>query len=196
MNVDGTGLETVARGVRNTVGFTWHPVTKQLWFTDNGRDWMGDDIPPCELNVVSTLGEHFGYPYVHGTGISDPEFGKKGEGRSFTMPARDLGPHTAPLGIKFYTGTQFPETYRTNVAFIAEHGSWNRSKKIGYRIMLVRVDGTKGTSYEPFITGWLDETKDSVWGRPVDLLQMPDGSMLISDDFANCIYRVTYKKRD
>jgi glucose/arabinose dehydrogenase len=109
------------------------------------------------------------------------------------MPARDLGPHTAPLGIKFYTGTQFPETYRTNVAFIAEHGSWNRSKKIGYRIMLVRVDGTKGISYEPFITGWLDETKDSAWGRPVDLLQMPDGSMLISDDFANCIYRITYK---
>jgi glucose/arabinose dehydrogenase len=195
INPDGTGLETVARGVRNTVGFTWHPGTKKLWFTDNGRDWMGDDLPPCELNVVNTEGEHFGYPFVHGTGIKDKEFGDKAGNRTFTFPARDLGAHTAPLGVKFYTGTQFPAAFRNNVAFIAEHGSWNRSKKSGYRIMMVAVDGSKGTSYEPFISGWLDEAKDAAWGRPVDLLELPDGSILISDDFADAIYRVTYSAR-
>lgn len=195
INPDGTGLQTVAKGVRNTVGFTWHPVTGQLWFTDNGRDWMGDDIPPCELNVVSKEGEHFGYPFLHGAGIKDPEFGNFVGNRVITPPARSLDAHVAPLGVKFYTGSQFPESYRNNVAFIAEHGSWNRAKKIGYRVMMVKTDGTRGTSYEPFASGWLDDKNDQVWGRPVDLLQLPDGSMLVSDDFANVVYRITHNDR-
>lgn len=195
MNADGTGMEVFANGVRNTVGFTWHPQTKNIWFTDNGRDMLGDDIPPCELNTAPTAGMHFGYPFCHGGTIKDPEFGSKRPCSDFTAPAQNLGPHTAPLGLKFYTGTQFPEKYRGNL-IIAEHGSWNRSKEaghIGYRLMLVTVEGNKGTNYETFVSGWLKSDKKSAWGRPVDVLLLADGSLLVSDDQANVIYRITYQ---
>jgi glucose/arabinose dehydrogenase len=193
INPDGSGREIFARGVRNTVGFTWHPVTKELWFTDNGRDMLGDDIPPCELNRASKTGMHFGYPYCHGGTIKDPQFGDKRPCSDFTVPAQNLGPHTAPLGIKFYTGNMFPAAYK-NQAFIAEHGSWNRSKKIGYRVSLVKVENnTKATSYETFASGWLDDETQKVWGRPVDVLVLNDGSMLVSDDQADVVYRISYK---
>lgn len=192
MNPDGTGLEVFANGIRNTVGFTWSPTTKNIWFTDNGRDMMGDDVPPCELNTAPNSGMHFGYPYCHGGTIKDPEFGNKRPCADFTQPAQNLGPHTAPLGLKFYTGNMFPAEYR-NQLLIAEHGSWNRSKKIGYRVSLVKVEGNKGTSYTTFASGWLDEATQKNWGRPVDLLFLPDGSMLLSDDQAGVIYRITYK---
>ncbi|WP_310686455.1 PQQ-dependent sugar dehydrogenase [Aliifodinibius sp. S!AR15-10] len=192
INPDGSGREIVAHGVRNTVGFTWHPETNDLWFTDNNRDWMGDDQPPGELNHLTQLGQHFGYPYLHGNDIWDPEFGEKGRSmdRDFKTPAQLLGPHVAPLGVRFYTGSMFPEEYHNQI-FIAEHGSWNRSKKIGYRITLVRLENGNPVSYEPFIEGWLRED-ESVWGRPVALLQLSDGSMLISDDQSGTIYRLTY----
>ena len=194
INPDGSGREIFARGVRNTVGFTWHPETKELWFTDNGRDMLGDDIPPCELNTASQAGMHFGYPYCHGGTIKDPEFGSKRPCSDFTVPAQNLGPHTAPLGLKFYTGSMFPAEYK-NQLFIAEHGSWNRSKKIGYRVSLVKVENnTKATRYETFASGWLDDETQKVWGRPVDVLLLADGSMLVSDDQANVIYRISYSK--
>ncbi len=193
INPDGSGREIFASGVRNTVGFTWHPQTKEMWFTDNGRDMMGDDIPPCELNHAPKAGMHFGYPYCHGGTIADPEFGSKKPCSEFTAPAQNLGPHTAPLGLKFYTGSMFPEHY-TNQLFIAEHGSWNRSKKIGYRISLVKVDSNaKTTSYDTFASGWLDDETQKYWGRPTDVLLLADGSMLVSDDHAGVIYRITYQ---
>jgi glucose/arabinose dehydrogenase len=195
MNPDGTGLELVAKGVRNTVGFTWHPDTKQLWFTDNGRDMMGDDIPQCELNRVSKTKEHFGYPFCHQGDILDPEFGKGKKCEDYTKPVAKLGPHNAPLGIEYYRNKSgFPATHQ-NKFFIARHGSWNRKEKAGYDITMVDVDSLGNlVSQVPFISGWLSDDKKSVWGRPVDIEVMPDGSMLISDDFANCIYRVTYEK--
>lgn len=192
MNPDGSELEVFAHGVRNSVGFTWHPDTQELWFTDNGRDMLGDDVPPCELNRAPKKDMHFGYPYCHGGTIADPEFGSKRACDEFTKPVQNLGPHVAPLGIKFYTGKMFPDTYQKQ-AFIAEHGSWNRSKKIGYRISLVKLDGNKSLGYETFAEGWLDEARQEAWGRPVDVLQLPDGSMLVSDDVANVIYRITYE---
>ncbi|HEY3385777.1 MAG TPA: sorbosone dehydrogenase family protein [Saprospiraceae bacterium] len=193
INADGSGREVYAHGVRNTVGFAWHPVTKELWFTDNGRDMMGDDLPPCELNVAPKKDMHFGYPYCHAGTIQDTEFGKKRACNEFNAPVQSLGPHVAPLGLKFYTGAMFPETYRNNV-IIAEHGSWNRSKKIGYRLSLVKIqDNRKAAGYETFASGWLDNASQKAWGRPVDVLVLPDGSMLVSDDQANVIYRITYK---
>jgi hypothetical protein len=191
MNPDGSGYEIVARGVRNTVGFDWHPRTKELWFTDNGRDWMGDDQPPCELNRSTRVGQNFGFPYCHGGTIPDPQYGSKRECSEFVAPAQNLGPHVAPLGMRFYTGTQFPVAYREQ-AFIAEHGSWNRSTKIGYRVSLVSVDERgRAVKYEPFAEGWLDD--GSVWGRPADVLVAPDGSLLVSDDYAGAIYRIRYQ---
>jgi glucose/arabinose dehydrogenase len=187
---DGTGLETFARGVRNTVGFDWHPTTKELWFTDNGRDWLGDDSPPDELNRAPRPGMHFGFPYCHGGNIPDPEFGSKRRCTEFTAPVQNLGPHVAALGMRFYTGTMFPEAYRQQI-FIAEHGSWNRATPIGYRVMLVRLDNDRAVSYEPFAEGWLHEGR--AWGRPVDVLVMPDGALLVSDDRADVIYRIAYK---
>ena len=191
MNPDGSNKEIYAKGVRNTVGFTWHPETKQLWFTDNGRDMLGDNIPPCELNKVTEKDQHFGYPYCHGSDIGDPEFGGEYSCSDFVMPAQNLDPHVAPLGLKFYTGKMFPDEYKGDI-FIAEHGSWNRSKKIGYRISRVKIENNKSVGYETFIYGWLDDEEQEAWGRPVDILILEDGSMLISDDKANAIYRVTY----
>ncbi len=191
MNADGSDREVFAHGVRNTVGFTWHPETEDIWFTDNGRDHLGDNFPPCELNTATEAGQHFGYPYCHAGEISDPDFGSKFSCSDFVKPARKLGPHVAPLGLKFYTGSMFPEQYE-NMIFIAEHGSWNRSSKIGYRIMMVKEEDGTGTSYEPFIEGWLDKSEQEAWGRPVDVIILPDGSMLISDDKLGAIYRVTY----
>jgi glucose/arabinose dehydrogenase len=193
INPDGTGKEVFASGVRNTVGFTWHPQTKELWFTDNGRDMLGDEIPNCELNVASKSGLHFGYPYCHEGGIKDPEFGDKKPCKDFVPPVQKLGPHVAPLGLKFYTGDLFPEQYK-NQLFVAKHGSWNRSKKNGYDVSLVKVENNKSVGYETFASGWLDDATQKVWGRPVDVLQMPDGALLVSDDQANVIYRISYQK--
>lgn len=189
MNPDGSHHEVFARGVRNTVGFTWHPQTKELWFTDNGRDWMGDDRPPCELNVAPRAGMHFGFPFCHGRDIKDPEFGHLGDCSRATPPVQELDAHVAPLGVKFYTGDLFPAPYRGRV-FIAEHGSWNRSKKSGYRITTVTLDGNRAVAYEPFATGF--HRGNEVFGRPVDLLMLPDGSMLVSDDTAGAIYRISF----
>lgn len=190
MNADGSDFEIFARGIRNTVGFDWHPITKELWFTDNGRDMLGDNIPPDELNCAPTIGLNFGYPFLHGKSILDPEFGSKADTSKFTKPVQELGPHVAALGMEFYTGKMFPSEYRNQI-FIAEHGSWNRSEKIGYRVTLVRLNGNKAVSYETFADGWLKG--DQVSGRPVDIEIMPDGSMLVSDDYADCIYRITYQ---
>lgn len=191
MNPDGSELEIFAHGVRNSVGFDWDLRTKELWFTDNGRDMMGDDLPPDELNHAPEKGMHFGFPYCHGGDIADPQFGHKFPCKNFTPPAQKLGPHVASLGMRFYTGTMFPKKYRNHI-FIAEHGSWNRSTKIGYRISLVKLQNNKAVSYETFADGW--KQGESVWGRPVDLLILPDGSLLVSDDYAGVIYRISYKK--
>jgi glucose/arabinose dehydrogenase len=190
MKPDGSAPEIYAEGVRNTVGFTWHPATRALWFTENGRDMMGDDVPPDELNVTTRPGQDYGFPYCHGGTIPDPEFGKARPCADFVPPVQRLGPHVAALGVRFYTGTMFPPRYRHQV-FIAEHGSWNRTKKIGYRVTLVRLEGDKAVSYEPFAEGWLQGER--AWGRPVDVLVMPDGALLVSDDEADAIYRITYR---
>nr|WP_299344884.1 sorbosone dehydrogenase family protein [Allomuricauda sp.] len=192
MDPDGSNREIYAKGVRNTVGFTWHPETGDMWFTDNGRDMMGDDIPPCELNMISNKGQHFGYPYCHGGTVKDPEFGDQFPCTDFVPPVQPLGAHVAPLAVKFYRGNMFPEKYQ-QYAFIAEHGSWNRSKKVGYRISLVKLEGNQATSYETFIDGWLDDDTQEQFGRPVDILFLDDGSMFISDDYGDAIYRVWYE---
>jgi glucose/arabinose dehydrogenase len=189
MNPDGSDRETFARGIRNSVGLAWHPETGELWFTDNGRDMLGDDIPACELNHAPRAGLHFGFPYCHAGDVRDPEFGAEAPCGDFEPPAQKLGPHVAPLGLRFYAGTQFPEEYAGQI-FIAEHGSWNRSEKIGYRITLVRLDGNRAVSYETFARGWLKDGEVS--GRPVDLQVMPDGSLLVSDDLAGKLYRIRY----
>jgi glucose/arabinose dehydrogenase len=191
LNPDGSGREIFAKGVRNTVGLAWHPETKQLWFTDNGRDVMGDNIPNCELNYAPRLGMHFGFPYCHEGAVKDPEFGDKRSCESFVPPVEKLGPHVAPLGLKFYTGNMFPDSYRNDI-FVARHGSWNRSKKIGYDVVFVTIEKNKSGGMKPFATGWLDEQNQKAWGRPVDLLILKDGSMLVSDDTANVIYRISY----
>lgn len=190
---NGSGMEIVARGVRNTVGFDWHPETKELWFTDNGRDMLGEDIPPDELNHVTKTGQHFGFPYCHGKGVKDPEFAADkscGTDGEFTQPVQALGPHVAALGMRFYTGKMFPQEYKHQV-FIAEHGSWNRSKPIGYRVSLVRFTNGKPTQYETFAEGWLKNGQ--AWGRPVDVLVAQDGALLVSDDQAGVIYRISRK---
>jgi glucose/arabinose dehydrogenase len=193
INADGTGREIYARGIRNSVGFTWHPQTKELWFTDNGRDMMGNDIPNCELNVASKPGMHFGYPYCHEGSVKDPQFGGKRDCKEFTPPVQKLGPHVAPLGLKFYTGNMFPDAYRNQI-FVAKHGSWNRDQKIGYNLSLVKINNNKSVGHETFASGWLDDATQKVWGRPVDVLELKDGSLLVSDDYANVIYRISYKQ--
>ncbi|MGI9261135.1 MAG: PQQ-dependent sugar dehydrogenase, partial [Woeseiaceae bacterium] len=191
MNPDGSEQEIFAEGVRNSVGLTWHPETDELWFTDNGRDMLGDDIPPGELNRAPQAGMHFGFPYCHGNDVADPEFGNRRSCSEFEGPAQELGPHVAPLGMIFYTGSMFPAEY-TNQVLIAEHGSWNRSKKIGYRVSLVSMRSGNAIGYEVFADGWL--MGEEVSGRPVDLLQLADGSVLLSDDQNGMIYRISYSR--
>ncbi|MAD91820.1 MAG: sorbosone dehydrogenase [Gammaproteobacteria bacterium] len=193
MNPDGTDREIYASGIRNSVGFTWHPITKELWFTDNGRDMLGDNLPSCELNKAEVKGLNFGFPYCHAGEILDPVFGQGKRCADYRAPVQKLGPHVAPLGLAFYYGDMFPTEYQGQV-FIAEHGSWNRSKKIGYRISLVKFEEEAAISYEPFATGWLqsDDGLDTVSGRPVDLVVLDDGSMLVSDDYSGKIFRISY----
>ncbi len=194
INADGTGLESFARGVRNSVGFSWHPVTGKLWFTENGRDNLGDDVPGDELNTAPAAGMHFGYPYCHQGNIPDPEFGKGKNCSDYTPPVQVLGAHVAALGMRFYTGNNFPQQYKNQV-FIAEHGSWNRSEPVGYRISLVNIDSSgKAASYSSFAEGWL-QPGGKVLGRPVDVQLMADGSMLVSDDYSGVIYRIVYNGR-
>ena len=199
MNPDGTEREIYVSGIRNTVGFTWHPETGEMWFTDNGRDNIGstqeetDNSPPCELNRVGVLGQHFGYPYCHAGEILDPQFGGGKNCDDYVKPAQNLGPHVAPLGLKFAVTKNFPTIYKNKI-FIAEHGSWNRSKKIGYRIQMVTEQNGQGISYDTFADGWLDNVSQEVWGRPVDLVWTEDGSMLLSDDMSGTVYRIWYDK--
>ena len=192
-NADGSGMEIVARGVRNTVGFDWHPVTKELWFTDNGRDWGGDDGPEDELNRIGKgqEGAHFGFPYCHANGIPDPEIKRPAPCAGVVMPAALTGPHSAGLGIKFYTGSMFPAAYR-NAAFIARRGSWNRTEKFGYDVVVAKTLKTGKARIEPFMTGLLDEKANAFHGRPTYLLEMPDGALLVSDEQNGAIYRIFY----
>lgn len=190
LRTDGTDMQAYARGVRNTVGFDWRPDTGTLWFTDNGRDWLGDDQPPDELNRAPRAGMHFGYPYCHGNGLKDPEFGAGKSCDDYAPPVQALGAHVAALGMRFYTGKQFPAAYHGQI-FIAEHGSWNRSTKVGYQVALVRLEGERAVEYRPFAEGWLQD--GDVSGRPVDLLVLADGSLLVSDDFAGAVYRIYYR---
>jgi glucose/arabinose dehydrogenase len=195
-NLDGSGMEIVARGVRNSVGFDFHPTTKELWFTDNGRDWAGEDGFEEELNRVpaNRIGAHFGFPYCHANGQPDPDVKVPNPCANVVLPVTTLGPHAAALGMRFYTGTMFPSEFR-DAAIVARRGSWNRTEKNGYDVLVVRAtpDG-KNPVVMPFVTGFLDKAKNEFWGRPVDVLQMPDGSMLIADEEMGAIYRVSYKK--
>jgi glucose/arabinose dehydrogenase len=191
-NLDGSGVEIVARGVRNSVGFAWHPQTKELWFTDNGRDWAGDAGPQDELNRVpaNSVGASFGFPYCHANGIADPEIKRPNPCAGVILPAALMGPHSASLGIRFYSGSMFPAEYKNN-ALIARRGSWNRTKKVGYDVVLAKIAGGKAT-ITPFLTGFLDPQTDTFWGRPVDVQFLPDGSLLVSDEQNGAIYRVSY----
>ena len=194
LNKDGSGFEIIARGIRNTVGFDWQPGTNKLFFTDNGRDYMGDDLPPDELNKWTEKGQHFGYPFCHAGNVPDPELAGDIKCEQFIAPEWKFKAHIAPLGMRFYTGEQFPKRFK-NQLFVAQHGSWNRSKPHGYRIALVNFENGKPVSEQAFITGWLTKD-DKVLGRPTDILQMPDGSLLIADDTLGVIYRVTYNRAD
>ncbi|MGA8222542.1 MAG: sorbosone dehydrogenase family protein [Candidatus Acidiferrales bacterium] len=189
MNADGTDFEIFARGIRNSVGFDWHPDTHHFWFTDNGRDLLGDDLPSDELNYAPEKGMNFGYPYCHQGDLPDPDFGKGHPCSEFVPPAAKLGAHVASLGMRFYTGKMFPAEYKNQI-FIAEHGSWNRSVPIGYRVARVRLEGSRVVEQQIFAEGWLQG--DTAWGRPVDVLVMPDGALLVSDDRAGAIYRISY----
>jgi glucose/arabinose dehydrogenase len=191
-NLDGSNIEIVARGVRNSVGFDWHPQTKELWFTDNGRDWAGDTGPEEELNRVAAnaVGAFYGFPYCHAQGIPDPDIKKPNPCAGVTLPAATLGPHAAALGMRFYTGNMFPAAYK-NTAFIARRGSWNRTKKFGYDVVQAKINGAKAT-ITPFLTGFLDPQTDAFWGRPVDVLQMPDGALLVTDEQNGAIYRISH----
>ena len=186
--------EIVARGIRNSVGFDWHPITKELWFTDNGRDWAGDAGPEDELNRIpkGKEGAHFGYPYCHAQGIPDPDIRVPTPCANVITAAALMGPHAAALGMTFYTGSMFPPSYK-NVAIIARHGSWNKSKRFGYDIVVARTNGNGKAIVEPFLTGWLDEANNKFLARPTDVFQMKDGSILISDEFGGALFRIAYK---
>jgi glucose/arabinose dehydrogenase len=190
INLDGSGAEVFARGVRNSVGFDWHPLTKELYFTDNGRDWLSEDLPEDELNRVTKVGQHFGFPYCHQGNFTDREVGWGRSCDEFVKPVALLGPHSAALGMRFYTGRMFPTEYR-NAIFIARHGSWNKTKKIGGDVVVAKLT-QNGTvkSIEPFLTGFLQN--NAYIGRPVDVQVMKDGSLLVSDDHAGAVYRITH----
>ncbi len=191
INADGTGMEVYAGGIRNTVGFDWHPVTKELWFTENGGDRMGDNIPEDELNHAPQKGMHFGFPYCHQGNVLDTEFGKNKNCSNYVPPVKNIRPHVAALGMRFYTGNMFPAEYK-HAIFIANHGSWNRSTPLGYDVTLAKLKGNEVTDYTVFASGWL-RPDNSVIGRPVDVLQMPDGALLVSDDYNGAVYRISYK---
>ena len=199
MKPDGSGMEAFAEGVRNSVGFDWHPVTRELWFTDNGRDMLGDDVPNDELNIAPKAGLHFGFPYCHQGDVTDPEFGAQRACSTTEAPVQKLGAHVAAIGFTFYTGDMFPASYK-NAAIIAQHGSWNRSTPSGYRVMAAKTDGRRVTGYEPLVEGFLPGAEGgrgatkAATGRPVDVLQLPDSSILISDDRGNRLIRVSYRR--
>ncbi|MCP4597989.1 MAG: sorbosone dehydrogenase family protein [Neptuniibacter sp.] len=180
-------LSIIASGVRNSVGFTWHPTTEKIWFTDNGRDFLGDNQPSDELNRLEEYGQHFGYPFIHASGVKDPTFGGQAFG-NYQLPAYDLGAHVAPLGLTFYTDNNLPGADE-NTLFIAEHGSWNRSSKVGYRVVKLQIRDGKVIDHQPFIEGWLQG--EDHWGRPNDVIVAEDGSLLVSDDYADVIYRIS-----
>lgn len=185
-------MESVVKGVRNSVGMAFHPVSKELWFTNHGRDWLGDDLPNDTLHRVTRKGMHFGYPYCHQGDTLDPELGKGRSCSEFAAPALKLGAHVAPMGMRFYNGKMFPAEFRNRI-IIATHGSWNKASKAGFNLMSVTLDATgKPGKYEPFAEGWLDG--DSFWGRPVDVQVMPDGALLVSDDVAGALYRISYRR--
>ncbi len=192
LNADGSDFEIIAHGVRNSVGFDWQPHTQHLYFTENGRDELGDDVPPDELNRWSASGEHFGYPYCHGGDILDPQFGGDKKCSQFVAPAWKFKAHNAPLGMRFYRGKQFPAQYKDQL-FVAQHGSWNRSQADGYRIALVNFENQKPVSEQVFISGWLTKS-GQVIGRPVDILELPDGSLLVSDDKLGLVYQIKYRQ--
>jgi glucose/arabinose dehydrogenase len=193
-NADGSDMEVIARGVRNTQGFAWHPVTRELWFTDHGRDWMGDDTPEDELNRLTGSGANFGFPYCHANGVADKDLARPNACANTVLPVQTMGPHSAVMGIHFYTGTMFPPEYR-NAMFVARKGSWNRTRKSGFDVVTVRADADgKNATVRPFMTGFLDPASDTFTGRPVYLLQMPDGSLLLSDEQLGAIYRITYAR--
>ena len=194
-NADGSGMEVVATGIRNTQGFDWHPVTKQLWFTNHSRDWLGDDTPEDGLNRISKKGQDFGFPYCHVGGIADPEIKKADPCKGVTPVVQPMGAHAAAMGLQFYTGKMFPSEYK-NVMFVARKGSWNRTEKNGYDVVTVRVDAKgENPKVTPFLTGFKDDAANTFWGRPVYLLQMPDGAMLLSDEQLGAIYRISYAKK-
>lgn len=191
-NPDGSGMEVIARGVRNSQGFAWHPVTKEMWFTDHGRDWMGDNGPEDELNRMPRTGANFGFPYCHAHGVLDRDLPKADACKDVVLPVRTMGPHAAAMGAHFYTGAMFPAEYR-NVLFVARKGSWNRTEKYGYDVVTVRTDAEgRNASITPFMTGFADPAADKFVGRPAYLLQLPDGSLLVSDEQLGAIYRITH----
>lgn len=193
-NADGSGMEVIATGVRNTQGFDFHPVTKELWFTNHSRDWLGDESPEDGLNRLGKVGQNFGFPYCHVGGIADPDIKKANPCEGVTPVVQAMGAHAAVMGLHFYTGNMFPAEYK-NVMFVARKGSWNRTKKNGYDVVMVRADADgKNPKVSPFITGFKDEATDAFWGRPAYILQMPDGSLLLSDEQLGAIYRISYAK--
>jgi glucose/arabinose dehydrogenase len=193
-NADGSGMEVIARGVRNTQGFAWHPETREMWFTDHGRDWMGDDTPEDELNRMPQAGLNYGFPHCHAGGVPDKDIKKADACNGVTLPAQTMGPHAAAMGVHFYTGSMFPAEYR-NTMFVARKGSWNRSKKFGYDVITVKAsaDGRSAT-ITPFMTGFLDAGSQAISGRPTYFLQMPDGALLVSDEQLGAIYRISYAR--
>jgi glucose/arabinose dehydrogenase len=193
-NLDGSGMEVIATGIRNTQGFDWHPKTGEIWFTDHGRDWLGDNGPEDELNRIDKVGNFYGFPYCHAKGIPDPDLakGRKDACKGVTLPVTTMGPHAANMGILFYTGDMFPKEYQ-GVAFVARKGSWNRTKKFGYDVVTVKAtpDG-RNAKVTPFMTGFMDPKANTFWGRPAYLAQLKDGSLLVSDEQLGAIYRISY----
>jgi len=192
INADGTGREIIARGVRNSLGFDWHPETDELWFVEMGADDFGHDFPADELNRLTEAGQHFGFPFFHQGNIKHPVLGKDKNQDDYVAPALNLDPHASPLGMMFYRGKMFPKKYKNQI-LMAEHGSGGRPDKTGYRIALVTVEDSQVTGYDSFVEGFIDTKRDKAWGRPVDLLEMPDGSVLMTDDRTNAVYRISYE---